>query len=234
MAFWDEPYVVENLKVLSSISTAGSGLKMEIAPRGLQATLGGNRLEVCAAPPESRSRPAPEPTRSWSPLSKPRSSCTTRQPTARYARSCPGCVGSPSRNEGSDAGRSPPAAGREQQQHRHAPRKERVQPDDHGVPPDGSPEGEIGQSTRSTLERGGSEEQTVRKIGQDGPSHQRPYPWSAPKGIPGPERVGVERHRTGSPSPRRRSMARAKRTMFNVASPVVGPSMDVRADALTT
>src|SRR5262245_6182779 len=48
MAFWDEPYVVENLKVLSSISTAGSGLKMEIAPGGLQATLGGNRLEVCA------------------------------------------------------------------------------------------------------------------------------------------------------------------------------------------
>jgi len=46
MAFWDEPYVVENLKVLSSISTAGSGLKMEIAPGGLQATLGGNRLEV--------------------------------------------------------------------------------------------------------------------------------------------------------------------------------------------
>jgi hypothetical protein len=60
-------------------------------------------------------------------------------------------VRSPSRNERGDGGGSPPSAGRDQQQHRRAPRKERVQPDDHWMPPNGSPESEIGEGARPTF-----------------------------------------------------------------------------------
>src|SRR5215472_16641079 len=100
------------------------------------------------------------------------------------------------------------------------------------MPPRGSPKGQIDDGARPLFNRGGSEEGTVRKIGQDRPSHQRPYPPSAPKGIPGPERVGVERHRAGLPSRPRRSGPRAK-TTFNVVRLMVGRSMDPSYGTLT-
>ena len=78
-------------------------------------------------------------------------------------------VQSPSCKEGGEGGRSPPGAGRDQQQHRRAPRKERVQPDDHRMPPQGSPEREMGEGVRPTFDRGGNEKDAVRKIGQNRP-----------------------------------------------------------------
>src|SRR6516162_8247577 len=67
------------------------------------------------------------------------------------------------------------------------------------MPPNGSPDPEIGEGTRAMFERGCDEENAVGKIGQDRTSDQRPYPRSAPERIPGPECVGVDGHRAGSP-----------------------------------